>query len=476
MNTKTFQAMPLQSFSVRGQWWRPSFENDKLPGVLHFDSDNGLKLLLDGAFDMLHATMDNHQEETIFGRTANGTIYSLLKCGYAGKTVGNSFLNDIPRCTEMNYRPALALKGILITSLEEPVFFSLELEFSHTAKWLDHSLVREDYSTRQFTIENAFEKGLGTLDSIAVTLHAEAHATGWNAFEPKREHSFTITQQNGFTCLSTTSLSIVAWLKFVARLQRFLSFATRQAVYPVNIYNGESPDLQVSAPSRDVIVDIFYKTYAVHAEREPSYYEMLIPFSALGSNCTDILGRWQTIEDHLPDIIDLYLGNIYADKINPTFYFLSMAQSLESFHRILRPGKPMTTDEFQALRGRVLANLTQDDGEWLRARFPQNEKFYATRLTELCEEYGGGLFLSQDDRQSFVRQIVDHRNYYTHYTWSRNNSHPVAGEHLVSLGMRGRMLLDACLLSELGFSEQKRLDILRLRMDYFKFLRHLQDV
>jgi hypothetical protein len=71
-----------KEFRYEGYWWLPSASDDKIPGILRFDPDEGSNLDIMGSFEGLKGIVDPMRPEIIQGLSSDG---KRIVCRIAGE-------------------------------------------------------------------------------------------------------------------------------------------------------------------------------------------------------------------------------------------------------------------------------------------------------------------------------------------------------------------------------------------------------
>lgn len=99
--------------------------------------------------------------------------------------------------------------------------------------------------------------------------------------------------------------------------------------------------------------------------------------------------------------------------------------------------------------------IGKDHEQSLKSRIQYGNEFsLRTRLKEIFEEYKENLKEFIENKNTFVNEVVDTRNYLTHYEEDPTKN-VASGDALYELVKKLRILMGICLLSELGFSSEE---------------------
>jgi hypothetical protein len=163
------------------------------------------------------------------------------------------------------------------------------------------------------------------------------------------------------------------------------------------------------------------------------------------------LKHWFERADAVEAVHSLYFGTLYRSELYPHHRFLSLIQAAESFHRI----KEVKDPEAKALNRRrkkaVVMAAPIEHRKWLHdelkfSRYPTFE----TRLRQLLANFQGISDGSFGDPCQFLQDLKDTRNYYTHYGEELKKK-AADGARLLILTERLRILVELCLLADIGF-------------------------
>ncbi len=230
----------------------------------------------------------------------------------------------------------------------------------------------------------------------------------------------------------------------------------KEKLVPIEIYFqvGESEDLEAKfSPQR-----------------------VLFSFKDVKDQFNEILSLWEQNSKELESIIDLYLRLTYIPKRHINDFFLSLAQAIEAFHSLAHSGRYIDKKVYRKVVRKTLEeavssipdSISLENGEEsldLREykRILKEEKLshlnsfsLRERLEEIISEYHAclpdGFFASPEEQSDFLKKIRKTRNYLTHLS-SENDDYVASGQDLLVLSRRLRVLLEVCLLKQLGLND-----------------------
>ena len=148
--------------------------------------------------------------------------------------------------------------------------------------------------------------------------------------------------------------------------------------------------------------------------------EDAIPFRALGDKASRVVSQWFDASKDFRRAVNLYLGTLYRDAFVEA-RFLSLAQAVESFHRVNYETAKMPLALFDRLKTSLRAGLDQvpleesvredisDGFEFL------NEPSFRVRMEQLIASLAPETRTKLiGDAEEFIRTLKQTRDYLTH--------------------------------------------------------------
>jgi hypothetical protein len=207
--------------------------------------------------------------------------------------------------------------------------------------------------------------------------------------------------------------------------------------------------------------------------------EILAPLNKLGDSFIHILEKWDEERTRIGDTVAL-LGDV-LDRNAPASHvrMLLLAQALEAFHRNVIGGEYLTKPAYepflQALLNAIPDGIKGDHRSSLKSRLRYgNELSLRTRLKKLLESISDDAMNNlQIDRRSFVCDVVDARNDFTHWVQEREEDRP-NGAHLANLLSSLLALTQLITLKHLGVDES--LVVARMLESPWRYARRFQPI
>jgi len=428
----------MEKFEYKGSWWLPEDPDRKVGGILEFSPDEGIRLKLTYPLEP-----DNHLSliapELIFGETEKGKV-TLYHCLETKRKISS---NKIATSEIVGQIVALGSH----VDFKKDVFSSMraespELDFWTPFGWvaLPHRRAKNEFCIRCY-IPDKLDACLNDGTKVALEVRIERSWTLVPAEVRLRRKTF----------VNVTPASPSPFERCLGLLQTMLDLVSLGLSRPAI----PSEIVGVLKPQEEV--EIVYKPI-----KHSSNKALLNPFQTLFT-CADIsdhfdefIRRWFDLSDRLRPVLNLYLATLYAQEMYVESYFLNIIHALEAYHRLAMGGQDLPEDEHQKRVSEIINSAPSQWRQWLKEQLKySNEKRLRSRLMEICETSQSitkKLIGSKKKVKHFISQVVDTRNYLTHYDPAYAEK-AVHGRQLFYLTQRLKVLLECCLLRELGFPD-----------------------
>jgi len=242
-------------------------------------------------------------------------------------------------------------------------------------------------------------------------------------------------------------------------LQLFFTVAARRLTMPLGVHvTGAFADVDFPEHLPATASLHFDLPLADTRDTPPYPHEFLFREGDADDRLGRMLRAWFRKFRKLEPSLLLYNVSCYSKLFLET-QFLTRCQAIESYHRALREGRYMQEREFslqimKPLMAAVPADIDSDMARALRDRIRfANDFSLRTRLKQLALLHQRALLVRLDDPKSWVNEVVDARNAFTHPTsWPPGD---VNYRRLPSLSRFLRLLLELSFLKEMGFTESE---------------------
>ncbi len=442
----------IEKFEYKGYWWLPNRPQTKISGTLTFNPDEGAILDLEGSFKDIGDLNRLLRPEVILGASLDGKNITLLNC------VETKTKLYVPGYLTMSFFAVVVLVGAHFQRADIIKFKKLSIHYSYLDEWVNISGFNiQRRSQTQTQVEYKLPRPIQITGGDDYEISINFRAKPYFAM-PKK---VSIEQKAFINIEFSEERSFDEYLNLMDHIRNFLSLGVTEPVYPLAIEG-------ITELNKEVIKDkVYYPPVKIFAEQpdipttlrilHPS--NMLFTFNDISDKFGMLLKNWFKKADLLEPVYSLYFGTLYNPRMYPEHRFLSLIQAIESFHQRVHGGKYLSDDDDYGRIRDVLVNAIPNDvmrdfRESLKNKIKYgNEYSLGKRLKEIFVKYQENLkFIENKD--IFIRKIVDTRNYLTHYD-KELREQSASGEALYHLTQKLKMVMEICLLSELGFSSSE---------------------
>jgi hypothetical protein len=203
-------------------------------------------------------------------------------------------------------------------------------------------------------------------------------------------------------------------------------------------------------------------------------YDMLFTYADLSENLDSYLQRWFDSAEQIQPVHDLYFGVSSSQNVYLVHAFLSIVQAVEIYHKRSNARYELSEPDLTNLKEDILANPHNRIGAdprskmYTKKHLNRKDPRLIIRILELTRPYTDVLYPFIQMPVDFAFQVVKTRNHYTHN--SAIDDDTAKGDELYKLTEKLKLLMQICLLSELGFGVDKISAVLNRNKGYRLFL------
>ena len=443
-----------RGFQYEGYWWLPDASDDKVPGLLKFDPDEGASLDLFGSLKDVEGIVDPLEPEIILGLSSEGKLLTLKDCA---KTLGS--LRFGSGFSTSSFVASAIFVGEHFERAEDVGFERLVVEYLHLEAWADASGFdisfneeKEAPKRKWIEIKHEIPKPSTAVveEEYEVTLDfgsdfkASQRPFTWATISQPAELAIKFTEKQSFDRLRD----------IVFRLQHLLSLGMRMSAYPVSVrgYTG--------TPGEAMPVEVHYKPLGRMDEvKRPERFEMLFSCKKLPGGFDVAVAKWLKGADNLDTVYRLFLGTVYNPRSYLEQHFLNLVQALEVYHRKVLFVPDLPKEEHERRVEEILDATPEQHKSWLERKLKVvSEPSLNQRLQEIFKRHLGivesEVGKKKKVRAEFIEKVVATRNYRTHFDDSKKDK-AARGEELYRVMQKLNLLLEACLMEEIGFSQEE---------------------
>lgn len=443
-------------FELKGYWWLPNSEENKLPGTLTYSQEDGAVLEMVGVFES--KKLEPIQPlPIILGVTQQGKLITLYKCVISSWTyplVGLGVGGG-------KYLAHFVFEGVHFEAEEKIRFNKLCGSYTDLDAWIDiyGFEIKEDTADSKFISNIRYEEPKSQFLDVGDTFEV---GIGFSHRGPSRsiiQTDVTISQSAYlFVKSKNGDIQFDDLFKQLNIFTYLLQFAIQRTPYPLSVFGFSKENSQelgedkINYPK----VNIFYTPIEpIVSLKQKLPQEFLYTFKDLS---VDQISAWFTSFDKYETIIHLYRSLFYNNRLFIDTKFLNIAQSLESLHSILFGGQYLPHDKFVEQKKRALNTVPAELTEWVEdALSNANYKRFRQKIFELLDnkKETAGRFV--DDMELFAKRVTNTRNEFVHHN---KQELTFQKEELPSVIRVLTMLLELYLLEIIGFSDEKVKELL----------------
>ncbi len=466
----------MEDFEYDGIWWLPENPDKKITGALKFNPREGANLDLIGSFKEIQELTTTLEPGIILGVTSTGKKVTLYRCYESRSHMG------MPGFLTTSFIIGFVFLGYHFKKEEDIIFDSLSISYTHLAEWTRITgfkfKIETDSNNHLVKHEVSYsfpQKVEAKIDNLNISFDYGFKQSGDKVEKYKLEQTtFIKIEPAGPLHFNDYQRNICY------HIQNFLSLAIGEAILPL-IVKGKNKECKTELPKGRVVYDdifVFYRVRNLSASLKTLHpFDMFFSFGDIASEFEKCLRNWFSKADVLEPVYDLYFATLYSASMYLQHEFLSLIQAMESYHRRVYSGKYVSDDEYKPMYETLIKGVPQGIEESFKASLKKrlehlNEFSLRRRLKEVLEKYGDAIKLVISDNETLIDDVVNTRNFLTHYDKSIEKK-AKKGHELYILTQRIKFILETCFLIELGVPLDK-IKILISRNRRYQYLARQQ--
>lgn len=451
----------MDKFEYSGYWWLPNHSEKAIAGTLKFDPMDGASLDLIGSFKDVQSINAVLEFGLILG-FANGKKVSLYRCF---ETNSHMSLNaGMPVFLTSSFVVGVVFVGHHFEKEEDITFKSLSINYSHFEEWTRITGFKFILSTNnqnhlnEYQVTYSFPDKIETkIGDINISFDYSFHDGG------DRIKEYHLEQTTFLKIEPVSPLHFNDYLNNICyHLQNFLSLGIGKAVYPL-IVKGKNDNCKTELEQGKVTyndIDIFYQIRNVlDTSKKLHPLDMFFCFGDIKDDFGAYLNNWFKKSELIQPVYDLYFATLYSPKMYLQYEFLALAQALEAYHRRIYGGEYMSEQEYQQIYDGLTNAIPETTEVDFKATLKEklkylNEFSLRRRIKETLEKLGDLVNVLITNTKNFTDDVVNTRNFLTHYDKSLEKSEK-RGQELYDLIERMKFVLEISFLVEMGLPPDK---------------------
>ena len=399
-----------ESIETHGYFWMVDQPDERVWGILKVLVNGESSLELFGAFGASHA-FDKNQltlgSIRILGTTAKKGPVTLVDCFVVSQETTVNI--DVFPNTKI-------LVGVVYSGAhfvnEEILLSSVAFAVEGLDEWFY-------FHHRVFSSEGNPLEAMSLTFELPESISVQIPDGFVLGFYMSPSQSFGMFQQSISTRMeiqieSSEMRPFSEYQEVLRKVRNFLCFAFDRTV-SFTFIRGSRREINSQA-SIDNVVEI-YGTFDAYdwPKQDISIGWFFVSFEDLVSRIDDYLRKWLDGYDEYEPTFNLYFAVAENRYMHLEGKFLFLVQGIESLHRRSSTETRMPKEEFELVINSILDSMPYSRREWVRESLKYtNEPSLRRRLSQTISPFED-LFGTNSARKKFVNDVVNTRNYYTHY-------------------------------------------------------------
>jgi len=439
----------IEEFEYKGIWWLPHKPKEQVSGTFKFTPNEGAVLDLIGSFKDITGMNKMLEPEIILGISSDGKNITLHNCF---ETKSNL---NFPGLLTSSFYANIAFVGAHFQKTEDIKFKSLSVHYLYLDEWFNVSGfdIQHLFDEKEVVIRYKLAEPIqAAIDDYKILL--DVRATGPTHSIVQKEAS--IKQRTYIRVEPSGEKSFDEYLNIMYRIQNFLSLGIMEPVYPLVVEGiTEVNKEMINDKTYNPPVKIYYRVSDIpKAPKTLLPFDMLFTFKDISDRFEVFLRNWFEKADLLEPVYNLHFGTLYNPRMYLEHRFLSLLQAIESYHRRTMKNFELPEEQHKNRIVEILNAVSHGHKDWLKNKLAySNEPNLRRRLKEILEKFADVLNKFIPDKDFFIHKVVTTRNYLTHYDETLKEQ-SAEGKELYHFTQKLKILLEICLLKELGFTSE----------------------
>ena len=436
-----------------GYFWLPSASEKKIPGTLTISDGGKIELEVLGLFDETvgrqnGATNNRGVFERIVGQIEKPGLVTLDGCFYKNQRISSGISKALLHVSK-------ALFGLAYDDQESLLFNVFQFSVEGIDEWVGLSGINVDYQSEKpaaiITYEPMEEVSLNLNNGMKLLIKFFWLPPGFPHITEAK-----ITQKAYFKLISPQECPLDDFISLARKLTNFLCLATDKTVSINQITatsNTSCRNISTGESEPAPPISLYYESLPYTKEvPKAERLDMLFRYPEIKANAEHIINNWFQAYDKIEPALNLYFGVTTGGLLYLDTKVLALTQGLEIYHRRTSAETRIGNGDFETLRETLITHCPEEHKNWLSERLNYgNELSLRQRVKRIIEPFKEFIG-DENQRNKLIGNIVDTRNYLTHYDESLK-SKAASGEELLLLYHKMEAIFQLRILQELGFTQ-----------------------
>lgn len=518
----------IEEFVNLGKWWLPDKPEVVVPGSLSFSPSSGAKLELLGSFydsqfqeigrakDLFPTDIQppfegaeitensvaldfiKPEENIILGLLENNEEVTLYKC--FGQIKNFEFGKGRPK---LFFQATYIFRKIHFQTEQEIKFKSISARYSHLEEWVGKSGVQAIWAGNENKIWISYQPPesipLTEVEGLNISItFSQIYVNPFDIYFGATYYKGNVEQKTFLTLQNPQDKSIDKCVELIIHFRDFLSFAMSKPSSVTSVTGKldiiyEKPILKddktytTEEETRETQVDIIFALWnsQKHSEIKISLHEMLFICSDVQGRLGIVFKEWLHKKEIYESVFELFMTTMYTPSLYLHYGFLNMIQALEVYHGNKYEGTYQLNEIYkEGIYEKLLEAINQFPSNSVDSKGGISDDFRAalkgklnflnqhtlqTRLSEILEDITYLLpenFIGEaEDRKKFISKASNTRHALAHHN-RKQKKKAAKDQELLRLFHTLTVILQSCLLRELGFTDESIKDLINRNRNY----------
>lgn len=453
-----------------GHWWFPAEPEDRVPGVLTYDPDDGLMLRLIGGWKY-QRLMQPGGGSTVVGSDSDGLWpiihgmgsgkqVTLIDCLPIGRqTIITTVAGFSGRPDTQTVRANSALIGCHVETVEDAVFVTGIVTVENLTAWSQRSGIelRWPLDADGSRLIAGGDVHLDRIDPLVAdlgSLVAKLHTVSTLPYseESRAGRVGRITERASVEFTSHEPRSMRDMLDALSGVSDLVSLSTLSACADITVTVFLPPEGEAAAKGRLGREVAVYENRIVTPKpdaKAADYRDFIMTLDDI--EFSELMPRWHDVRERFSAARAMILGLSYVTGGYLETRVVTAVAAAEAMHRALGPAAPLPQSDFRSVRRSMLDAVPVELREWVGERLPRNEQTLRERLLDLAARPGTFMEELVASAESWARAAKNARNNLAHLGTSDKHS----TDELEAVVEVTAAVVALNLLAELGVPEER---------------------
>lgn len=447
------------------------------------------------------------EETIILGLLENNEEVTLYRC--FGQIKNFEFVKGRPK---LFFQATYIFRKIHFQNEQEIKFKSISVRYSHLEEWIGKSGVQAIWAGNENKIWISYQPPesipLAEIEGLKISItFSQIYVNPFDIYFGATYYKGNVEQKTFLTLQNPHTKSIDKCVELIINFRDFLSFAMSRPASVTSITGNldvtyEKPILKddktytTEEETRESQVNIVFalRNSEQHSKVKTSLHEMLFIYNDIQDRLGIVFKEWMHKKEIYESVFDLFMITTYTPSLYLHYGFLNMIQALEVYYGNKYEGKYQLNGVYkEGIYKKILEAIDQFQSNSIDSRFGISDDFRAalkgklnflnqhtlqTRLGEILEDITGLLpenFIGEaEDRKRFISKASNTRHALAHHN-RKHKKKAAKDQELLQLFHTLTVILQVCLLRELGFADASIKDLINRNRNYQREWRSSSD-